>query len=142
MGAVLGLTMSKGELRALAGKCALALCRDRRGAGGRQDQSRGRSHGVGERIAAGGIAAAGGDPGSTNVFLIGGQQPPRFMGRVSPGQRLVHEAFWCRAATPTACNTSRPRHRLCLRKTGGWYLIDFAHTRHANPARIPVSPLV
>jgi hypothetical protein len=23
----------------------------------------------------------------------------------------------------------------------GWYLIDFARSRHTNPARIPVSPL-
>jgi hypothetical protein len=25
--------------------------------------------------------------------------------------------------------------------TGGWYRIDFARSRHTNPARIPVSPL-
>jgi hypothetical protein len=37
--------------------------------------------------------------------------------------------------------TSRPNHRLFIRQAGDWYLIDFARSRHANPARIPVSPM-
>jgi general secretion pathway protein H len=32
-------------------------------------------------------------------------------------------------------DTSRPKHRIFIRRTGGWYLIDFARSRHANPAR-------
>jgi hypothetical protein len=44
------------------------------------------------------------------------------------------------ALLPSAPYTSRPRHRLFGQKTGGWYLIDFARSRHANPTRIPVSP--
>jgi hypothetical protein len=38
------------------------------------------------------------------------------------------------ALLPSAPYTSRPRHRLFGRKTGGWYLIDFARSRHANPS--------
>jgi hypothetical protein len=36
--------------------------------------------------------------------------------------------------------TSRPKHWLFDRKTGGWYLIDFALGRPISPARIPASP--
>jgi hypothetical protein len=35
-------------------------------------------------------------------------------------------------------NTSRPKDRLFGRRPAGWYLIDFARSRHTNPARIPV----
>jgi len=35
--------------------------------------------------------------------------------------------------------TSPPKDRLFERRPAGWYLIDFARSRHANPARIPIS---
>jgi hypothetical protein len=34
--------------------------------------------------------------------------------------------------------TSRPKDRLFAKRSAGWYLIDFARSRHTNPARIPV----
>ena len=34
--------------------------------------------------------------------------------------------------------TSRPNLCLLFERSAGWYLIDFARSRHANPARIPV----
>jgi hypothetical protein len=33
---------------------------------------------------------------------------------------------------------SRPKDRLFSRRPAGWYLIDFARSRHTNPARTPV----
>src|SRR6185312_12145818 len=36
--------------------------------------------------------------------------------------------------------TSGPDSCLIGRLSGRWYLIDFARSRHTNPARIPVSP--
>ena len=45
-------------------------------------------------IAAGSIAD--GETGSATVFVFGGLNAAAFqVGRVSPGLRLVHEAFWC-----------------------------------------------
>ena len=35
--------------------------------------------------------------------------------------------------------TSRSKDRLFGRQPTGWYLIDFARSRHTNPARVPVS---
>ena len=35
--------------------------------------------------------------------------------------------------------TSRPKDRPFDRRPAGWYLIDFARSRHTNPACIPVS---
>jgi hypothetical protein len=37
--------------------------------------------------------------------------------------------------------TSRPKEILVSRTAVGWYPIDFARSRHTNPARMPVSPL-
>jgi hypothetical protein len=34
---------------------------------------------------------------------------------------------------------SRPKDRLFAKRPSGWYLFDFARSRHTNPARIPVS---
>jgi hypothetical protein len=34
--------------------------------------------------------------------------------------------------------TSRPKDRLFAKRSAGWYLNDFARSRHTNPARIPV----
>jgi len=39
---------------------------------------------------------AGGNMGNATVFVIGEHHAAAFqVGRVSPGQRLVHEALWC-----------------------------------------------
>jgi hypothetical protein len=43
---------------------------------------------------------------------------------------------------PVVCwpesHSSRPKDRLFSRRPAGWYLIDFARSRHTNPARTPV----
>jgi hypothetical protein len=40
------------------------------------------------------------------------------------------------ATTPTY--TNGPKHRLFGQRLAGWYLIDFARSRHTNPVRIPI----
>ena len=59
-------------------------------------------------IAAGGMPA-GGERGSATVFVIGSHAAAFQVGRVSPGLRLVHEAFWCGPQDgPTACKVMQP----------------------------------
>jgi hypothetical protein len=42
------------------------------------------------------------------------------------------------AHTILAANTSRPKDRLFGRRPAGWHPVDFARSRHTNPARIPI----
>jgi hypothetical protein len=72
-------------------------------------------------------------PTAVAIRVISRAPPPSNPARNTNGPRngrVIGKGRWY--------YTSRPKDRLFSRPPPGWYLIDFARSRHTYPARTPV----